>query len=237
MRVSGTGVLSLGAVALVVSASAGCSNKEKLRFGPIALDGPITASIVQNNPESTGIKIEGAKILPSPLDVNLAKLNVTLAVQDLHNQDTAPPITVTLNSDKPNHIVVIQGDRPGYLDLRFVNNCPNDFPNPIVAQGKGLAGILTQLGADAGVAKIVQTQLMVKQTNEGLAYSGSKIKGYDLTAALKTATKSLIAEFAPDKTYIVHQYRFDCQDANGKSQPNVSETTYNFVFLQGLGRQ
>ena len=218
------------AAALVVSASAGCSNEAMPRFAPVDLGGPIDASIVQNKPESTGIKIEGAQILSSPSDV-------TLAVQDLHGQDSGQQITVTLVPDNNNHIVVIKSNQPGYLKVLLEDNCPDGFPNPNVVQSEGLAGILTQLGADSNVAENEQTRLMVNQKSGALAYSGSVIKGQYLTSALKNAPGSLVAEFAPDKKYIVHQYRFGCQDANGKSQTGVSETTYNFVTSQALGRQ
>jgi hypothetical protein len=222
-------VLAWGAAAaLGVSASAGCSNNEILRFTSIELDGPIHAAIVQNKSESTGIKIEGAEQLPSPL-------GVILAVQDPHGQYSAKPITATLVLDNNKHIVVIKSDEYGYLKVRFENNCPNNFPNPKVVQRPGLAGMLTQLGLDPGEAENVQTQLMVKQTNDGLAYSRSVIKGKDLTLALKNAPKSLVAEFAPGKTYIVHEYRFDCQDANGKSQPGVSQAEYYLAISKDLG--
>jgi hypothetical protein len=222
-------VLAWGTAAtLGVSASAGCSSNEILRFTSIELDGPIKASIMQKKPESTGIKIEGAEKLSSPL-------GITLAVQYPHGQDTAQPITATFVPDNNNHIVVVKSDQPGYLNVRFENNCPNNFSNPKVSQNEGLAGILTQLEVDSEIAKNVQTQLMVRQTNEGLAYRGSVIKGKDLTLALKNAPKSLVAEFAPGKTYIVHEYRFDCQDANGKSQPGVSQAEYYLAISKDLG--
>jgi hypothetical protein len=119
--------------------------------------------------------------------------------------------------------------------VRFENNCLNNFPNPKVVQRPGLAGILTQLGLDPRKAENVQTQLMVRQTNDGLAYSGSVIKGKDLTSAVEKAPKSLVAEFAPDRTYIVHEYRFDCQDEKGESQTVVSQAKYYFVISQNLG--
>ncbi len=226
---SGLQVLGgLAAATLGVSAIAGCSNNEILRFAPIQLDGPINASIVQKKPESTGIEIEGAEKLASPL-------GITLAVQDQHGQDAAQPITATLVPDNYNHIVVIKSDQYGYLNVRFENNCPNNFPNPEVVQKPGLVGMLTQLGLDSGEAENVQTKLMVRQTNDVLAYSGSVIKGKDLTSALEKAPKSLVAEFAPDRTYIVHQYRFDCQDGKGESQTGVSQAKYYFVISQNLG--
>jgi hypothetical protein len=226
---SGLQVLGGLAAALGVSAIAGCSNNEILRFAPIQLDGPINAAIVKNKTESTGIEIEGAEKLSSPL-------GITLAVQAPHGQDTARPITATLFPDNDNHIVVIKSDQYGYLNVRFENNCPNNFPNPKVVQRPGLAGMLTQLGLDSGEAENVQTQLMVRQTNDGLAYSGSVIKGKDLTSAVEKAPKSLVAEFAPDRTYIVREYRFDCQDGKGKSQPGVSQAKYYLAISKDLGR-
>jgi hypothetical protein len=227
---SGLQVLGgLAAATLGVSAVTGCSNNEILRFAPIELDGPINASIVQKKPESTGIEIKGAQILPAPL-------GITLAAQDAHGQDSAQQITAIFVPDNNNHIVVVKSDQPGYLNVRFENNCPNNFSNPKVSQNEGLAGILTQLEVDSEIAENVQTQLMVRQTNEGLAYRGSVIQGKDLTSALNKAPKSLVAEFAPDKKYIVHKYTVGCQDANGQSQQGVSETTYFLIVPNSLGR-
>lgn len=223
-------LVSGAAAALGVFAIAGCSDEAMRRFAPVDLGGPIDAAIINKQPESTGITIEGAHILSS-------LSGVTLAVQDLHGKDSGEQITVKLVPDNNNHIFVVKSDQPGYLKVLLEDNCPDGFPNPNVVQSEGLAGILTQLGADSNVAKNEQTRLMVKQTSGALAYSGSVIQGKDLTSALNKAPKSLVAEFAPDKKYIVHQYRFGCQDANGKSQPNVSETIYNFVTSQALGRQ
>lgn len=198
---------------------------------PTDLGGPFSAHISKKHRGSISpIELEGAKI-----QEHISDSKSTVGLQIPHSNDTSEPITAHFKPNGGKHVLIIAADAPGYLVNIFDNVCkPNTAAK--VTQSPGLGLLLQVMGHNPDDAIKTQESYEASDANKigswghrpfelwghrpfETVYKNSAISGEHLIKAL--GDKNLPVEIASKRNYVVHAYRFSCNEDNNR-ESNVT---------------